>query len=172
MRKVIIIFFILCFLAFIIYLISTKNYPIIFVNGDFIPAKDYFLHKKSFDHLKINSKPENLTEDIKELFLDKKLLKKVIFKKLIDSKIYEKEVKRLNLYLESEKKLQEYLNQFPETFITEIEASYGLDFDDFKRLVLRPFFQREVLNEKINDLDNYLNSKKSVIIILPWAKII
>jgi len=152
----------------IILLIISKNIPIAFVAGKFIPIKYYIYHKVAIDYLKKQINIKDLAEDFK----DNEKLKKAILKKLIDSVIYDKEIKRLKLQPKVEEKINEYLKDINEKIILEIEYSYGMNFENFKKFIIKPFFDYETLKENNPNFDELIKRKKFVIIIFPWVNLI
>lgn len=164
MKKLAFIFIILIILVGLIYLIASYNFPIIVVHNHFILAKDYFKHKKAFDYLKKSLIDKNQLPN--EWQRDDQI-KKLIIEKLINVALYEREIKKRNLQSQVEIKLQEYLKDLPEYSLIEAEVSYGLKSADFIDLVIKPYFEYQILKENFPDIDEKLK-QKSGIIILPW----
>jgi hypothetical protein len=167
MKKKILILIFAIILIFLIYLIISKNIPIAYVRGSFIPLKHYLSHKVAIDYLKKQADPKILNE-----IKDEKTIKDAIVKKLIDSKIFEKEVKKLNLQNDVEKKVNDYLDGIDEKTILEIQYSYGMSFENFKNFIIKPFFEYEVLKEKNVNIDELTKKKNFDIIIFPWINLI
>lgn len=166
MKKIIFLGIILI-LGFLAYLIFSHNLPIILVKDHFILVKDFLKHKKAFDYLKKNMpSDQNLPPELS----NEKEVKNLIIKKLIETALYEKEIKKRNLKTEVDQKINEYLKDLPEYFFVQAEVSYGLQAKDFVNFVIKPYFEYQVLKENGVEVEKILD-KKSGIIILPWVNL-
>lgn len=136
------------------YTIQTGNYPIAYVDGNFVLRNDYeaslesALHYYDVLNTGLNIKDdENFLRkglpDLKMALLDKMVMDKLILNRL-------KNILGSDLFRMTEDKITSAIKQAPS--INSVASLYGLNLPDFKKIVLEPQARLELLEGRF-DID-------------------
>lgn len=166
-RSLIIIFFLLIFGGITAYgVVGLGYFPIALVNGKIITERQY---KQSISAvLNYYEAADKTYQNLKiaDMLKNKDEVKKLALEQLVENAIINQELKkRLGNNLEAivQQKLTEVKNN--QDFSKAASALYGLNFDDFVNLFMRPVAERELLDGKLllekSDVNTWLKDAKT-----------
>ena len=162
----------------LLFLITTKSYPIAFVNWRPISLKSFkkdaliasSYYRKALETYDKNQAAVMNSKEVKQE------IERAVLDKLIEDNLIQRELEKRLKNNELEKMVNDKIEEAIKgrDIGKEVEALYGVSFDEFKERFLKPQARREILesrlaleNKNINDWLKEIKSKTKAMIFLP-----
>ncbi len=177
-RWIIILIILAAVIGGIFYLISSRSYPAVLVNFDFIGYAVFEKDTAAATHY-YEKALETYNKQQADLLTSSEVkteIERAVLDRLIESSLMEKELKKRMKNSDIETIVNNKIEQVTKgvDISKEVEALYGLSFADFKEYVLKPQARQEALegrfileNKNFADWLKEARGKAQVVILLP-----
>ncbi|HEY4523355.1 MAG TPA: hypothetical protein VJK04_00585 [Candidatus Paceibacterota bacterium] len=166
-RTFLIVFLGLIFTGIVAYgIVSRGHFPIMFVNGKMVTERAYEQSILAVVNYYMAAGKTYQRLNIEDVLNNKDEVRKLALEQLVENAIINQELrKRLGSSLETvvQQKLVDVKKN--QDFSKAASAIYGLKFEDFVNLFMRPIAERELLDGKLllekSDVDTWLKNAKA-----------